>query len=173
MAISLYDISVASYLQVLGGVAVFLEKGRAHCEENGIDLNDVVDTRLYPDMLPFRFQIISIAHHSLGSVKAVEAGEFRPPTDREDLDYQELQQLVGEARQGLDAFKREDVDAMEGRDVLFHIGDRSIPFTAENFVMSFSLPNLYFHATTAYDMLRMKGVPIGKRHYMGQLRMNA
>ena len=60
---------------------------------------------------------------------------------------------------------------LEGREVVFQIRDFKMPFTAEGFLMSFSLPNFYFHATTAYDILRSKGVPLGKRDYIGQMRM--
>ena len=171
MAISLYDVSVASFLQVLGGVAGFLEKGRAHCQAKGIDLNEVVETRLYPDMQPFRFQIISVAHHSKGAMDGVKAGVFAPPSGGESLDYAGLQNLVAGARADLQKLTREAVDAMQGKDVVFKLGERSMPFTAEGFLMSFSLPNLHFHATTAYDLLRMKGVPIGKRDYIGQPRL--
>ena len=80
MAISLYDATVGTYQQILTSVEGVLAKGRAHCEEAGIDLNDVVETRLIDDMLPFRFQVISVAHHSLGALKGVEAGVFGPPT---------------------------------------------------------------------------------------------
>ena len=55
--------------------------------------------------------------------------------------------------------------------MVFQLRDRQIPFTAENFVLSFSLPNFYFHATTAYDILRTKGVPLGKRDFLGHLRL--
>ena len=79
MSISLYDASVASYLQVVGAVSAFLEKGHAFCTENNIALDEVVSTRLYPDMLPFRFQITSVAHHSLGAMKSLKSGEFGPP----------------------------------------------------------------------------------------------
>lgn len=174
MAISLYDVSVASYLQVLGAVEGFLEKGRVHCDENGIDLGEVVETRLYPDMLPFRFQLVSVAHHSLGAIKGIQAGKFGPPGGAAgELDYAGLQQHVAQASEELQALTRETVDALEGKDVVFEIGGGKIPFTAENFVLSFSHPNLYFHATTAYDMLRMKGVPLGKRDFMGQMRMKS
>src|SRR4249919_911928 len=64
MAISLYDVSVTSFLQVLGGVSGFLERGLAHCQDNGVDPESIVETRLFEDMLPFRFQIISVAPHS-------------------------------------------------------------------------------------------------------------
>ena len=171
MAISLYDLSVASYLQSLGAVTKLLEKARAHCHDNAIDLNEIVETRLFPDMLPFRFQLVSVAHHSLGAIRGIEAGVFRPPPSVPDLDYAGLQQHLADARAELEKLDRKDVDGLEGRDVVFEIGDRKVPFTAENFVMTFSLPNLYFHAATAYDILRMKGVPLGKRDFMGQLRI--
>jgi len=171
MAISLYDVTVASFQQVLGGVAGFLEKGAAHCQEKGISLPELVETRLYPDMLPFRFQLIAVAHHSAGALDGVQAGVFRPPTGPMDQDYKQLQALIADARAKLGKLTRESVDALQGKDVVFQIGDRKMPFTAEGFLLSFSTPNLHFHATTAYDILRTKGVPLGKRDYMGQMRM--
>jgi uncharacterized protein len=171
MAIPLYDVSVTSFLQVLGAVAGFLDKGAAFCKEKGIDLNDIVETRMHPDMLPFRFQIISVAHHSKGAIDGVQAGVFLPPGGVANQDYAALQKIVADARAGLQKLTREAVDALQGKDVVFKLGERGMPFTAEGFLMSFSLPNLHFHATTAYDILRMKGVPLGKRDYMGQLRM--
>jgi len=170
MAISLYDVSVTSFQQVLAGVAGFLEKGRVHCAAQGIDLNAVVETRLHPDMLPFRFQVASVTHHSLGALKGVEAGVFGPPQVPE-LDYAGLQGLIADAQAGLRGYSRPVVEAMEGRDVEFRIGSNRLPFVAENFFMSFSLPNLHFHATTAYDILRMKGAPLGKRDYLAQVRV--
>ena len=65
----------------------------------------------------------------------------------------------------------DEVNGIEGRDVIFSVGDRKIPFKAEGFLMSFSLPNFYFHATTAYDILRKKGVPLGKRDFLGKMRI--
>jgi hypothetical protein len=173
MAIPLYDISVATYLQTLGAVSGFLIKGREHCAKNGIDLHDVVETRLYPDMMPFRFQLVSVAHHSLGAIKGIEAGVFSPPAPAPDLDYAGLEKLVAEARSGLQQYTREAINALEGKDVQFKLGDRGMPFIAQNFVLSFSLPNFFFHATTAYDILRMKGAPIGKRDFMGQPRIKS
>ena len=171
MAISLYDLSVANYLQTLGAVAGFLEKGLAHFTANGVDLDGVVETRLVPDMLPFRFQLQSVAHHSLGAIEGVKNGLFQPPPQAPAYDYRGLQQLVGEAREALQKVTPAEVNGLEGKDVLFQIRDFRMPFTAEGFLLSFSLPNFYFHATTAYDILRMKGVPIGKRDYMGQMRL--
>ena len=172
MAISLYDVSVASFQQVLAGVAGFLEKGRAHFAAQGVDLSEIVATRIHPDMFPFRFQVASVAHHSLGALQGVEAGVFGPPNVA-DLDYAGLQGLIANAQAGLQAYTREVVEGMEGRDVEFRLGPNRLPFVAENFLMSFSLPNLHFHATTAYDILRMKGVPLGKRDYLVQVRVKS
>ncbi len=170
MAISLYDVSVASFQQVLGAVEGFMQKGEEHCREQGIDLAELVDSRLHPDMLPLRFQIMSVVHHSRGAIEGVKAGEFSPPAGP-DYDYAGLQKLVADARTGLDSLDREEVDALEGGDVIFQIGDFKLEFLAEDFLLTFSLPNLHFHATTAYDILRTRGVPLGKRDYMGRMRM--
>jgi hypothetical protein len=94
-----------------------------------------------------------------------------PPSGQPDLDYAALQALVTEARTGLAALSPETVNALVDRDVTFKIGDRTLLFTAEGFLMSFSLPNFFFHATTAYDILRHKGAPIGKRDFMGRLKL--
>ena len=172
MTISLYDLSVASYLQTLGGVIGVLEKGLAHCTANNIDPNEIVETRLIGDMLPFRFQVQSVAHHSAGAIEGVKAGVFSPPSGP-DLDYRGLQKLVSDAREALSKLTQAEVNALEGRDVTFQLRDFKLPFTAEGFLMSFSLPNFYFHAATTYDILRMKGVKLGKRDYMGQMRMKS
>ncbi len=171
MAISLYDVSVRSFLQVLGGVSGFLERGLAHCQDNGVDPESIVETRIFDDMLPFRFQIISVAHHSAGAIEGARSGVFRPPGMAQPLDYAALQGLVADAKAALEAVTPEEINALEGKDVAFELGPRTLPFTAEGFLMSFSLPNLHFHATTAYDILRSKGVPLGKRDYMGQMRL--
>ena len=173
MAISLYDVSVGSFLQTLGGVAGFLDRGLAHCRDNNLDPEEIVETRLYGDMLPFRFQIISVAHHSAGAIEGVKKGVFNPPTEARPLTYVELQGLVADAREKLARLTAEEVNALEGGEMLFQVRDFKLPFTAENFLMSFSIPNFYFHATTAYDILRSRGVPLGKRDFMGPLRIKA
>lgn len=172
MAISLYDVSVTSFLQVLGAVEGFLEKGAAHFRETGADPDAILDVRLHDDMLPFRFQLVSVAHHSQGALAGAKSGQFAPPPAiGADLDYAGFQAMIAEARAALEGLTRAEVEALEGGDVLFRLGPRDLPFTAPDFLLSFSTPNLHFHATTAYDILRQAGVPLGKRDYMGQLRL--
>ena len=171
MSTSLYDLSVGSYLQTVGGVKNFMAKGAEYCNENGISLDDVVATKLQEDMLPFHFQAVCVAHHSINAVRGVMAGEFRPPNGFDDTDYAGLQGYVAQALADLHEVDADELNACSGKTVLFKIGGNEIPFTAENFILSFSLPNLYFHATTAYDILRMQGAPLGKMDFLGQLRM--
>jgi hypothetical protein len=171
MAIALYDMSIGSYLQTLGGVSGFLERGLAHFTDNNIDPDEIVETRLCGDMLPFRFQIVSVVHHSLGAINGIREGVFKPPSDTRPHNYPALQALVTETQEALKKVTPTEVNAREGGDVEFQFRDFKMPFTAEGFVMTFSLPNFYFHATTAYDILRSKGVPLGKRDFMGALRL--
>ena len=172
MAISLYDLSVANYLQTLGGVEGFLAKGLTHFECTKTDPNTVLDERLHADMLPFKFQVWATAHHSLGAIKGVKEGVFGPPSAiPATMDYAGLQKAVTEAREALQKVKADEVDAVQGKDVTFQLPTMKIPFTAEGFLLSFSLPNFYFHAPTAYDILRHKGVPLGKRDFLGRLRI--
>ncbi|HEY9233966.1 MULTISPECIES: DUF1993 domain-containing protein [Phenylobacterium] len=173
MAISLYDVSVASFLQTLGGVAGFLDRGLAHCQDNGIDPNEIVQSRMCPDMFDFRFQVLSVANHSLGAIEGVRAGVFSPGGEHDAKTYEDLQKVIADTTAGLKALTPEEINTFEGKDVAFEFRGNRIPFVAENFLMSFSMPNLHFHATTAYDLLRSRGVPIGKRDYMGALRVKA
>lgn len=171
MSFSLYDATVRTYQQILGSTLGFMTKGKSHFEESGNGLSDILDVRLIDDMLPFRFQVLSVAHHSLGALQGVRKGEFGPPTPTE-LDYDGLTSLVEDSLSGINDFSEEEVNGFVGKSMSFKMGGMEIPFTAESFLMSFSLPNFYFHATTTYDILRMKGVQIGKRDFLGQLRIS-
>ncbi|MBL6692218.1 MAG: DUF1993 domain-containing protein [Pseudomonadales bacterium] len=171
MALSFYDITVPNYLQILNAVSGVLEKGKAHCEENGISLDDVVATRLIDDMNPFRFQVISVVHHSEGAMKGYESGEFAPPNGYGEPDYAGLQALVQGAIDYISSKDEAMVNSWQGGQVTFKLGGNELPFTTENFAQTFSMPNFYFHAATTYDILRMKGAPLGKRDFLGAMRM--
>jgi hypothetical protein len=173
MSISFHDASVGTYLQMLDGLEGVLAKGASHAAEAGLDLQEVVMTRLREDMMPFHFQVVSAAHHSLGAIQGMQKGEFRPPSFDLDKSYAELQALVGEARDGLAALDPAEVEALADGSMVFKLGKNEIPFTNQSYLLSFSLPNFYFHVTTTYDILRMLGVPLGKRDYIGQMKVGA
>ena len=165
-----YDMTVGTYAQIVEAATGFLQKGADHCAENGIDLQQIVDTRLYPDMASFHFQVVCITHHSLEALNGMKAGEFTPPNYPE-IDYAGLQAMTAETLGALQAMSPDDVNELESGTLVFKLGGNEIPFTAKNFATSFSLPNFFFHATTAYDILRSKGVPLGKRDFLGALKM--
>jgi len=168
MTISFQEASVATYQQLLQGVSAVLEKGAEFAKTNSIDLQDLVMTRLTDDMMPLHFQVVSVCHHSLGALQGMRDGRFSPPPFELDKSYTELQAMVAEALEGVTNF--ENAQALADKSMVFALGEVEMPFTNENFLMSFSLPNFYFHVTTTYDLLRMKGVPLSKRDYLGAMR---
>jgi len=173
LPISLYEISVPGFLQILDGAAGFLERGAAHCRDAGIDPAEIVETSIVADMRPFRFQVQQLAYHSIGAIEAVMSGTLFLPGQRPAHDYAGLQALIDETREGLRQIAPGQIDAREGTDMVFRVGDNERIFTAEGFLLSFSIPNFHFHATTAYGILRARGVPLGKLDYMGALRLKS
>jgi len=171
MSMRLFDSTVAAYLQTLGALEAVLARGLEHCRAHQLEAQELVEATLYHDMLPFRFQVLSTITHSVEALEAVRRGHFSPPTTHPQLDYAGLQSAVAEARESLSRQTPEEIEALIGRDVTFEFRGRAVPFTAENFLLSFSIPNFYFHASTTYGILRSRGVPLGKRDFMGQLRI--
>ena len=171
MSIPLSDASIKTYQQLLPAASNILSKARAHFEENGTDLQEIVQMKLYEDMATFAFQIFSIMHHSVGAINALKEGEFAPPNMPKGLSFQELQDMLSNAEQELSEVSAEEINNLAGKSVIFKMGSIEMPFTSEDFILSFSLPNFYFHVTTMYDMLRIKGLPIGKFDFVGQMRV--
>lgn len=93
-----------------------------------------------------------------------------PPALIGPVPFADLQAMIRKAETALEAFTPEEVNSWAGKDLNLKIGPRKLAFTSETLILSFSLPNFYFHAVTAYDILRTRGVPLGKRDYEGQLR---
>jgi hypothetical protein len=170
MTILLYDLSVPTFLQTVNAVSGFLDRAASHCAETAADLDDFVNARLFPDMAPFHFQIEALVHHSVWGLEAVKTGVFAPPALIGAMPFAKLQAIVGQAETALKAFTPDEVNAWEGKGLDLHIGPRQLAFTPETYILSFALPNFHFHAVTAYDILRSRGVPIGKRDYEGRLR---
>ncbi|MDB5438601.1 MAG: hypothetical protein JWM33_1028 [Caulobacteraceae bacterium] len=170
--LTLYEASVLTYLQTLDAVSGFLAKSLTHLADSGIDPETLVAASLYADMRPLGFQVQNTAFHSLGAVEAMLAGALTMPGRRPDLDYAGLQAVIDNARSGLRQIDPEQLNARSGQELVFAVPDRPTRvFTTEGFLLSFSLPNFHFHATTAYDILRANGVPLGKRDYLGELRL--
>ncbi len=171
MSLSLYSATIPSYRQTLGAVSGLLSKAQAFCAEKGIDAPELIQARLAPDMLPFAYQVKSTAVHSLGAIDGVRRGVFSPDMTAPPETFAALQARISETLAALENIQPAEIESFAGRDMRFEAGNRRLEFTAEDFLLSFSLPNFYFHAATAYDILRWKGVQIGKRDFVGRLRL--
>lgn len=170
---SLFEISVENYLRVVGASINVLKKGEAHFRNIGRNPDDMLTEKMAPDMFAFPFQVYSVQHHSLHSAQGLISGKFGPPKNLPETDYAGLIQVLEETKAQLKAMSADEINARSGKQVMFKMGGMELPFTAENFVQSFSIPNLYFHASTTYALLRMQGVPIGKVDFMGNMKIGA
>jgi hypothetical protein len=145
-------------------------KAEAHCTSKAIAPDALIQARLAEDMFPFAYQLKSAAVHSLGAIEGVRKGVFSPDMTPPPATFAALRARLTDALHGLESASPAEIDGWVGRDMRFEFGERRTEFTAENFLLTFSQPNFYFHATTAYDILRWKGVAIGKRDFLGKLR---
>ena len=171
MNLSLYDAVIPPMGQIVGSLQGVLEKGGQHYEGKGLKSDELLAGGIHETMLPLTFQLNSVIHHSIGAIEGAKAGEFNAVSGLETPDYAGFQAGLARAGQALAALEADAINALEGQEVVFRFGEMRMPFTAEGFLLSFSKPNLYFHATTAYNILRMKGVPLGKRDFLGQLQL--
>jgi hypothetical protein len=186
-ATTLYALSVPTFLQTVRAVGGILDRTTRHCAETGADLEDVVKARLFPDMAPFHFQIEALTHHAVWGLEAMKTGVFAPPPLVGAMPFADLRAMVGQAVSALEAFAPDEVNSWAGKNLDIEIFQpldecnattsswvpRTLAFTPETFLLSYALPNFFFHTVTAYNILRTRGVPLGKYHYQGQLRAKA
>ncbi|WP_374406307.1 DUF1993 family protein [Pelagerythrobacter sp.] len=169
MPLSLHSAFVPSALQMLGSTRKLVDKAEAWCAEQGCAPGELIGARLAEDMFAFDYQVKSVAVHTQGALEGVREGVFSPDTATPPDSFDALRDRLVSAIAALEAADEAEMESWIGRPMVFRIRDTFMDFTAEKFLLSFSQPNFYFHATTAYDLLRMKGVPVGKRDYMGRL----
>ena len=170
MAITLYDATIPTYLQYLAGGRRILQKGLEHAQAQGLDPDSLVEARLIDDMFPFSFQVRQLYACSANALRDASQGRFQPPGEAPKQSYADLQQVVADAEAAVRAWTPEAVNALEGREVVLGTVGFEQTFTAENYLLSFAMPNFFFHLVTTYDILRAKGVPIGKAQYLGRMR---
>ena len=174
MTFSLYDATIPTYRQILGAITQLLEKAEVFASSNQVSENEILDARLTPDMLPFAFQVKSTAVHSIGAIEGVRRGQFSPDFTPPPATLAALKDRIAQTIEALNAITPEEVNGFVGQEMNFVFKGHPLNFTgAEAFLMSFSLPNFFFHATTAYDLLRVKGMEIGKRDFIGKLAIRS
>ncbi len=171
MPISLHAAFVPSAIQMLNAMRGLTERAEGRCAEHDEDPALLIAAKLAPDMLPFAYQIKSTVVHSVGAIAGAKAGAFSPDMSEPPASFPAMRERLDWAIAELSKESDDSMEGLIGKRVDFSIKGRVLlSFTAENFLLSFSQPNFYFHATTAYDILRMKCVPLGKVDFLGQMR---
>jgi uncharacterized protein len=171
MTFSLYEAIVPNFQQTLGAVSGLLDKAEAFCAETGLAPTDLVGAKLADDMLPFGYQVKSVTTHSIKGIEGAKAGVFSPDMTPWPADLAGLKAQLAETIAAVNAVTPDEINSLVGREAAFVFGERRMPFAAENFLLSFTLPNFYFHATAAYAIMRAKGVNIGKLDFIGRPRI--
>lgn len=166
MAIAMYQLSVPIFVRHLKGLATCLSKAQALYGEKKYDEQSLLGYRFYPDMFTFAKQI-QIATDHARSCAALLSGTEAPKFDDSEKSLAELLARVQKSIDYLNTIKPEQVDGSESKPVTVKMRDRELNFTGVELLLNRSLPNFYFHAATAYDILRHNGVEIGKRDFVG------
>ena len=166
MTISMYSASVPVFKTMLGNLSHFLDKAQAHAEAKKFDPQVLVEDRLAPDMLPFKRQIqiaCDAAKNGLARLAGVEAPKF----EDKEATLPELKERIRKTLDFLDSVPRASVDGCEDKDITFPAGrDITRTLKGEAYLLNVALPNLFFHVTTAYAILRHNGVELGKGDYL-------
>ncbi|KQZ12996.1 MULTISPECIES: DUF1993 family protein [unclassified Mesorhizobium] len=168
MSLSLYDITIPVFIHGLKTLSVNLEKGRSFAIANGMAHGEIISARLFPDMAPLSAQI-QRASDTVRFV-AVRVAQAEP---KKMPDYEEtFDELKGRIKATIDYLNLVKPDSMNGKEnepVVLKFGDRQLDLTAASYIQKFALPNFYFHLTTAYGIMRHKGVPLGKLDFIGAI----
>ncbi|MEM6907884.1 MAG: DUF1993 domain-containing protein [Pseudomonadota bacterium] len=167
MPLTLHAAFVPSCRQIFGGVRAIIDKAEAHAREHGIADSDLYKAKLAEDMWPLPWHVRSCWVQTKLALDLVPTGEFSPDFTDIPADWDAMRAMSDEAIAALDAADVDALEAIADNEVYFVMGaKRLMHFTVSDFLLSFSQPNFYFHATTFYDILRMKGVPLAKLDYL-------
>ena len=167
MAISMYHASVPVFLQLLDGLKGTLDKGQKQAVEKKWDEAYLLNLRLYPDMFTLARQVRQTSEHAFGAGRA--AGVEVPQLPAIDNSFAEMQSRLDKTIDFLKGLRPDQLDGKEDSQVTITAGGQPRTFRAQVYLYHFAMPNFYFHATTAYDILRSIGVEIGKRDFMGPM----
>lgn len=167
MPLSVSNVGVATFVQTLGALSKILDKAAAHCEAKKIDPAVLLQTRLYPDMFPLVRQIQLTCDFAKNGVGRLTGEPPKFPDEERTID--ELKARIAKTLDYVKSFKAAELDATDTKDITFPIGpQQTMTLKGDAFLIHFVLPNFYFHATTAYDILRKCGLEIGKRDFLGR-----
>lgn len=167
MSISMYNASVPMFKQMLNSLSAILTKTDTYVKENEMDANIVLQASLFPDMFNFIRQI-QIATEFAKGVTARLAGIEVPVYEDNELSFDELQSRIAKTILFISNVDPAKIEGSETREIITRPGTpKEKRFTGQNYLLHYGLPQFFFHVTTAYDILRHKGIAVGKMDYMG------
>lgn len=167
MAFTTYDASVPVFRQMLGNLSGLLQKAEAHAADNSMDVNELLEARLAPDMFTFTRQVQIACDHAKGGVARL-AGVELPKFEDTEKTVAELQERIRKTLDFVNSVSPEQFEGAEDRDIKLVFPWATYDFKGGRYLTYWALPNFFFHVTTAYDLLRHKGVAIGKADFLGR-----
>jgi len=168
MSFGMYQASVPAFLAMLKNLTAMLDKAEAFAAENKVEPEVLLNWRLAPDMFALTRQIQIAADFAKGTAARL-AGKEVPKYGDDEKSFAELKARIAKTAKFVESLSPKDFDGSETRDISLTVGGQDLHFKGEPYLVHFALPNFYFHATTAYDILRRCGVDIGKRDFIGGL----
>ncbi|WP_322106312.1 DUF1993 domain-containing protein [Paraburkholderia sp. J41] len=166
MSISMFQASVPVLVRGLTNLQAIIGKAQAHAAEKQIDPSVFTGARLFPDMLPLARQI-HIATDTAKGCAARLADVEAPKFEDVEVTFDELHARIQKTIDYLNTFKPEQIDGSEDRSITLKMRSGPIELTGQSYLLSFVMPNFFFHITTTYDILRHNGVELGKMDYLG------
>ncbi len=166
MSVSMYTVSAPIFIQFLTALSGVLDKAQAHIDAKKLDESFFMGMRIYPDMHNFTRQVRASCDHAVNACARI-AGVELPAFENNETTIAQLKARIEKAIAFVRTIKPEQIDGMEEKEIVVKFASGERRFTGQSMLINFSLPNFYFHTTTAYDILRHCGVEIGKRDFMG------
>ena len=166
MTISMHSASVPLFTRQLNAMLGWLDKAQAHAEARKFDAANYLGLRLAPDMLPFTRQIQIACDMAKGCVARL-AGQEVPKWDDTEASLDDLRARIRRTVDYVQSFPASQIDGTETREITLPMRSGPVTYSGQDYLTQFVLPNVYFHATTTYTLLRHAGVEIGKRDFLG------
>jgi len=166
MTISMYQASVPRLANILGNLSNILDKAQADIDARRIDVSVIMDARLFPDMYPFSKQV-QIACDKARSVVARLAGMEVPFYEDDEKTFAELKLRIARTIAFIQSVPPERIDGTEDDEIVLPVTGKETRYRGMQLLLGHSMPNVYFHATTAYNILRHNGIAVGKRDFLG------
>jgi hypothetical protein len=164
----MYQASIPVFIRQLNNLSAILKKGEEHALAKKIEPEVFINARLAPDMFPLSRQV-QIASDGVKGCAARLAGVEVPSYPDTEKTFAELQARIAKTIEFVKAFSAKQIDGTEEKKITLKMRDREVSFLGQAYLLNFVLPNLYFHITTTYAILRHNGVDVGKKDFIGGL----